>query len=148
MRQADFSFASRAGKFGGSSHADDVARACVPLNKKYTAAKPTLLSCLLDDNSQQQESGSFSRPNTCSQPPPLTTRAGGLQLPITPGASGRNQQLSQQPMTPQMGGNIAYHRRQPIRECPDETVCADRYGVCIRKTNFRVSQEDRVSEAT
>ena len=48
-------------------------------------------------------------------------------------------------MTPQMGGNLAYQRRQPVRKCPDETVHNDRFGVCIRKTNYRPEQEDRVS---
>mmetsp|Transcript_23113 Transcript_23113/g.30782 ORF Transcript_23113/g.30782 Transcript_23113/m.30782 type:complete len:107 (-) Transcript_23113:1165-1485(-) len=47
------------------------------------------------------------------------------------------------PMTPQMGGNIAYLRRQPVKHCPDETVCNPRYGVCIRKTQYRRQQEDR-----
>ena len=44
-----------------------------------------------------------------------------------------------------MGGNLAYQRRQPVRKCPDETVHNDRFGVCIRKTNYRPEQEDRVS---
>jgi hypothetical protein len=44
-----------------------------------------------------------------------------------------------------MGGNIAFHRRQPVKQCPDETICNERYGVCIRKTNYRPEQEDRVS---
>ena len=48
-------------------------------------------------------------------------------------------------MTPQMGGNLAFHRRQPVRPCPDETVCSERFGVCIRKTCYRTEQEDRVS---
>ena len=44
-----------------------------------------------------------------------------------------------------MGGNIAFQRRQPVRKCPDETICNERFGVCIRKTNYRSEQEDRVS---
>ena len=48
-------------------------------------------------------------------------------------------------MTPQMGGNCAYQRRQPVRKCPDETVSDERYGICIRKTSYRTEQEDRVS---
>ena len=44
-----------------------------------------------------------------------------------------------------MGGNIAFQRRQPVKPCPDETVCSERYGVCIRKTCYRTEQEDRVS---
>ena len=50
-------------------------------------------------------------------------------------------------MTPQMGGNLAFHRRQPVRPCPDETVNSERFGVCIRKTCYRTEQEDRVSES-
>ena len=50
------------------------------------------------------------------------------------------------PMTPQMGGNLAYLRRQPVRLCHDETICNARYGVCIRKTQYRRQQEDRVSK--
>ena len=48
-------------------------------------------------------------------------------------------------MTPQMGGNLAFQRRQPVRPCHDETVCRERFGACIRKTNYRTEQEDRVS---
>ena len=53
--------------------------------------------------------------------------------------------LTLAPMTPQMGGNIAFQRRQPVKQCPDETVCNERFGVCIRKTIYRPDQEDRVS---
>ena len=45
--------------------------------------------------------------------------------------------LTLAPMTPQMPGNFAYHRRQPVRQCPDQTVCNERFGVCIRKTTYR-----------
>ena len=48
-------------------------------------------------------------------------------------------------MTPQMGGNIAFQRRHPVRAQPDETVCEERYGICIRKTQYREDQQDRVS---
>ena len=46
-----------------------------------------------------------------------------------------------------MGGNIAYQRRQPVRQCPDETISDERFGICIRKTNYRPEQEDRVSQS-
>ena len=32
-----------------------------------------------------------------------------------------------------------------MRPCLDETVNNERFGVCIRKTNYRKQQEDRVS---
>lgn len=51
-------------------------------------------------------------------------------------------------MTPQMGGNLAFQRRQPAKQCPDQTVNNERFGVCIRKTNYRAEQEDRVSTPT
>jgi len=35
-----------------------------------------------------------------------------------------------------------------VRTCPDETVCAERFGLCIRKTDYRSEQEDRVSNAS
>ena len=40
---------------------------------------------------------------------------------------------------------MTYQRRQPVQPCLDETICKERFGVCIRKTNYRASQEDRVS---
>ena len=48
-------------------------------------------------------------------------------------------------MTPQIGGNVAFQRRQPVRPCPDETISDPRFGICIRKTQYRKEQEDRVS---
>jgi hypothetical protein len=45
-----------------------------------------------------------------------------------------------------MGGNIAFQRRQPVRPQYDETVGSERYGVCIRKTDYREDQQDRVSK--
>ena len=40
---------------------------------------------------------------------------------------------------------MTYQRRQPVQPALDETICKERFGVCIRKTNYRASQEDRVS---
>ena len=113
----------------------------------FRFAKPSLLAPLIPLETPQATNEQANN----GQQVPQTTR-GALQLPITPlGGQAdfrqvtRQNQLTLAPMTPQMGGNIAYQRRQPVRPCLDETVNNERFGVCIRKTNYRKQQEDRVS---
>ena len=132
-----------------SSTAGQVRSGFNQLRSKFMAAKPNLLAPLLPPVTPQGATEQASS----GQQVPQTTR-GTLQLPITPfGGQAENAQMTRQnllslaPMTPQMGGNIAYHRRQPVRQCQDETVYNERYGVCIRKTSYRPEQEDRVSAA-
>jgi len=108
---------------------------------------PPIVTLNLASGSDQQHSSSHG-----GQPVPQTTR-GTLQLPISPFGGqpadysqvSRPGNLTLAPMTPQMGGNIAFQRRHPVRAQPDETVCDDRYGICIRKTQYREDQQDRVS---
>ena len=67
-------------------------------------------------------------------------------MPVYTGQLGKQNSTNQAPLTPHYGGNLAYHRRQPVRPQEDATICNERYGVCIRKTSYRPEQEDRVSE--
>ena len=56
-------------------------------------------------------------------------------------------QLSRQfaPVTPSLRNHPTYYQQQQPVAQPDSTIENPRYGVSIRKTQFRNTQEDRVS---
>ena len=72
--------------------------------------------------------------------PPISTRGPGpIQLPITP-CSQQTFEPYQQPFT---SFEVLHRPMEP--QYPDETRGGSRHGVAIRKTQFRKTQEDRVS---
>ena len=109
----------------------------------YKNAKPSSLQSLIP---LQTPAGNSDSLPLCV---PQSTRGHSLQLPITPHYGQKfmdnKPKIMMPPKTPMQMNFDLMNQALAVPQCPDQMIDELRYGLCIKKTRYRKSQEDRVS---